>query len=211
MKICPECKIEKLSSEFTRCAQFPDHLSFYCRECAAKLRKVRYHANLEENRRKKNEEQKKRRRENPERFAEYDRTNYQRHRERELARGREYWRKNRWTINKKQILKLRKMGTPAQPGYVYFAKFPYLINEKCCYKIGISVQPLKRMKSISAHCPVPVSLEILIKTADMTLLEAEFHHRFSEGNSNKEWFFLSDDDINRVLSENECLLPPFSL
>lgn len=204
MKTCTLCKETKENSEFNK-------NQYWCRECAKKQRTEVYYSNLEECRRKKREYQKQYRDKNIERHRQYGKERYHKDRDKILARRLVYWKKNRAEINKRQLEHSRKNGVNPKPGYVYIARFPHLVGGKTIYKIGQSVTPFSRIDRISASSPVPVVLEILIKTDDMSMLESDLHNFFWKNNSNKEWFFLSKNDYKYIIKNYNCLLPPFPI
>lgn len=71
-------------------------------------------------------------------------------------------------------------------GFVYFA-----INDKqkLC-KIGFSMNPYSRLKSLQTGCPFPIRLYRTIEGS--TEKEKELHRRFQQYKSNGEWFFIKD-------------------
>lgn len=208
-KICTHCKIEKEEKEFNKHSRRPDHLQCWCRKCATESRRAHYYSNLLEMRRHKNEYQKKYRVTHLEKLREHDRQSYQRNREAQLESARIYRTKNRSLINKKQIIKARENGIPPRSGYVYIAHFPHEMEGKNYYKIGQSKSPKSRMIRISSHAPIPVEIKVLIFTKDMSMLESELHHKFQEKRSNYEWYILEENDLNDILLNYSCLVPPF--
>lgn len=209
MKTCTRCKINKDEKEFNKNHNRPDGLQCWCRACCIEKRKNNYYSDLETTRKHKREYAKQYRIANIEKLREHDRKSYQRNREEQLKKASIYREKNRATINRKQIIKARKNGIPPRKGYVYIVHFPHELDGRNYYKIGQSISPRQRLIRLSSHSPVPVELNILIYTEDMSLLESELHHKFQNKQSNLEWYFLDNNDICYILKNYPCLIPPF--
>lgn len=71
-------------------------------------------------------------------------------------------------------------------GFVYF-----IINDKnkLC-KIGFSMNPIDRLKSVQTGCPYPLRLYRQIEGTYS--LEKELQRKFQQYKSNGEWFFIKD-------------------
>lgn len=88
----------------------------------------------------------------------------------------------------------------------------YLIEQEQTgfFKIGVSINPEKRLNQLKTSSPTVLKLITKIYTNDMYTLEKLFHKLFlrknstlSEGNkwrNNREWFFLNSNDINYIKS-----------
>ena len=66
------------------------------------------------------------------------------------------------------------------------------------YKIGRSVDPEERLKSVQTMSPVGVVLECVKPTDDMGVLEALLHNRFHGKRKHGEWFWLSEEDVEWI-------------
>lgn len=82
----------------------------------------------------------------------------------------------------------------AKAGYVYLLQ---QVNG-AHYKIGHTKDPESRNKTFGIQLPFAVEFICLIKSEDMTMLEAELHQRFAEQRVNGEWFALSPEDIEYI-------------
>ena len=80
-------------------------------------------------------------------------------------------------------------------GYVYL--FSMDSNK---YKIGISTNPAKRIKSINAANPEHVELIHTIPTDNMEQLELMLHEHFKDKRLNGEWFGLDDNDVATIVN-----------
>jgi DNA-binding XRE family transcriptional regulator len=79
--------------------------------------------------------------------------------------------------------------------------FVYLIrSENGLVKLGASLMPRWRLKSLSCGSPLPLELLHIIATNDMTWLEATLHERFREKRARGEWFRLSEEDVSSLLA-----------
>jgi hypothetical protein len=77
-----------------------------------------------------------------------------------------------------------------RPGFVYLCKTP---NRKG-YKIGLSADTNTRMRGLGS------TLLHLIPTNDMIQTEQELHKRFEDKRLNSEYFDLTENDIQEILS-----------
>jgi len=209
MKTCTYCKETKVEGEFSKCTRLPDGLQYWCKLCMAKNKNENYYKDIGKTRKKGREGNKALRKKFPERFREYDRKSYEKNREKKLEWGRKYRLENRFEINRKQIVKSRKNGVLPKRGYVYVMKFPEIIRGNECYKIGQSYSPEYRRLRLSTESPLPLDIIILIETDDMSLLESELQHIFHHKNSNAEWFFLLEEDIEYIIKNYPCNTGPF--
>lgn len=87
-------------------------------------------------------------------------------------------------------------------GYVYLFK----LNEY--YKIGISVNPTRRLTSINSETPYTAILIHQIHTDHMRRLEDELHQRFGVRRFKNEWFLLTDEDVQFILNIVEHFYEP---
>jgi hypothetical protein len=85
----------------------------------------------------------------------------------------------------------KKQRVPKK-GYVYLLK-----AENGC-KIGMSVNPKKRIETLGVKLPFPIDTICTIKTDDMTSLELELHQHFADKRINGEWFNLDTEDIEYI-------------
>ncbi len=82
--------------------------------------------------------------------------------------------------------------------------FVYLIQhgETNLYKVGMSIDPLKRLNQLQASNPESLKLISTIATDDMVTLEAYFHKLFEEDRHTREWFRLSAIQIEQFMNHN---------
>lgn len=88
--------------------------------------------------------------------------------------------------------------------YVY--GYVYLIKTNEYTKIGISIDPARRLDSIDGSSPYEVSLIHLIETDNMQRLETELHSQFAAKHHRKEWFLLSDEDIQQIIGMGDKVI-----
>ena len=110
---------------------------------------------------------------------------------------------NQERLNRKSNKRYSKL-VPRE-GFVYLFKCNSL--DGIVYKIGMSKDPIKRLKQINDCSPVKVVLCKIITTNDMKMLEECFHKLFLRKNVNKlkkekissvEWFKLNEKDYNFI-------------
>lgn len=73
--------------------------------------------------------------------------------------------------------------------------FVYLLRAGDYYKIGKTINPSSRIKTISLQMPFPVEVFAIIPSLDYARLETLLHNVFHSKNTNGEWFCLTDPDI----------------
>lgn len=88
----------------------------------------------------------------------------------------------------------------------YSYGFVYLIKLNEYIKIGISVDPQKRLSSLDGATPYSMEIIHTIETDNMQRLEQELHSRFVAKHHKKEWFLLSDKDIEDVVGMGEKII-----
>lgn len=73
----------------------------------------------------------------------------------------------------------------------------YIIKAAEFYKIGITTDPLCRVKTIGTKLPIKCRIirTYFIPKNDLRNIESFWHDFFSAKNSNGEWFFLSNNDL----------------
>lgn len=78
----------------------------------------------------------------------------------------------------------------------------YLIREgfRGLVKIGIAKHPQKRLSSIQTACPQDIELVGYVESSRPKQLERELHRRFHHKHYRGEWFELSQDDIDLILT-----------
>lgn len=64
------------------------------------------------------------------------------------------------------------------------------------YKIGVSINPSKRLKQLQTGSPYKLMLSGAIEHPKAVDIERKLHRLFSDKNTNLEWFALSSTDIN---------------
>ncbi len=70
------------------------------------------------------------------------------------------------------------------------------------YKIGISIDPHKRVKQLQSKCPVPLNLLWWNFGHDYKHAEKLMHHFFRDKRVKGEWFKLSTEDIFLITETN---------
>ncbi len=78
-------------------------------------------------------------------------------------------------------------------GFVYLGMLK--IDTKKRYKIGKTNLVERRNTELSLQLPEKLELVHYIKTDDMSGIEAYWHRRFADKNTNGEWFDLSGEDV----------------
>jgi hypothetical protein len=79
-------------------------------------------------------------------------------------------------------------------------KYVYLIQSGLLFKIGITKNLDTRLSTIKTHTNAPVELIHSIKTEMALELERELHQRFNTVRSHGEWFSLTTEHVNEILS-----------
>jgi len=92
----------------------------------------------------------------------------------------------------------KSSGTRAsdRSGYVYVIE---AVNVGI-YKIGMSIHPKKRFKVLSKKVPLDMRLLHTIHTDDRHNLEHELHEKYSHCRVNREWFKLSQEELDEILA-----------
>lgn len=86
----------------------------------------------------------------------------------------------------------------SQEQYQHYKKnqgYVYLIHAEGTnrYKIGRSINPLKRYEQLQGQSPFPLRVENCVWSPDSVLLEKQLHDRFCDFRVHGEWFELEDD------------------
>lgn len=77
----------------------------------------------------------------------------------------------------------------------------YLVKSGDVYKIGMSNGDVKkRIETLQTGSPTPIETVCLLQTNDASGLEAELHEKFKDKRTRGEWFSLTSDDIDYILS-----------
>lgn len=79
-------------------------------------------------------------------------------------------------------------------GYLYFIR----IKGKNIYKIGISNDYSQRILSIDSYLPYEIETILIIELENNKILEKKLHLKYAKQNLRKEWFTLSDKDVNDI-------------
>jgi len=79
-------------------------------------------------------------------------------------------------------------------GYIYVFKWENFV------KIGISINPSKRIQGLSTGLPTEGKLIHLIKTNNMRDAEKTIHDKFSYARKRGEWFSLTESDLEYLQS-----------
>jgi len=79
----------------------------------------------------------------------------------------------------------------------------YLFKANNRYKIGMTSNLKKRFINVQAHCPYLLELVWTLKTKDHKKIEKSLHDIYKNKRIHFEWFLLSDDDVNSIMSIQE--------
>jgi hypothetical protein len=79
----------------------------------------------------------------------------------------------------------------------------YLFKANNRYKIGMTSNLKKRFINVQAHCPYLLELVWTLRTKDYKKLEKSLHNIYKNKRIHFEWFLLSDDDVNEIMSVTE--------
>lgn len=64
-------------------------------------------------------------------------------------------------------------------------------KDKNICKIGVSIDPQKRLKEIQCYCPFDVEIFMVEEVSDDYFFEKLLHNKYSKYNTRGEWFELS--------------------
>ncbi len=90
---------------------------------------------------------------------------------------------------------MRKKRRPAKAGYVYL-----MIDNEGHYKIGVSVNPYRRLKQLSTGAAIPPRLVHVIATDDMYRLEGTWHTVYKHCRVRGEWYNLPGPAVDDITS-----------
>ena len=79
----------------------------------------------------------------------------------------------------------------------------YLFKANNRYKIGMTSNLKKRFINVQAHCPYLLELIWTLRTKDYKKLEKSLHNIYKTKRIHFEWFILSDNDVNEIMSIKE--------
>lgn len=83
----------------------------------------------------------------------------------------------------------------------HIRRYPEIYIIKCeqYYKIGISYDAYKRLKSLETSNPFPLTLLYHLEVKDASKLEAQIHSRFKKKNVKGEWFELNNLELKFII------------
>ena len=84
--------------------------------------------------------------------------------------------------------------TMKRGGYVYLVQ----LGDQNMYKIGLTIDPQKRIKAIGTKLPWGLNLIVLIKAEDRFFLETQLHNKFHHKRVSGEWFALDPEDVEYI-------------
>ena len=85
-----------------------------------------------------------------------------------------------------------------------FHGYVYLTDElEGCHKIGLSFDPIRRIRELGAKLPRPLVIEHLIECRNCYETEAHLHKRYAAKRAGGEWFKLTAADIEAIKSITE--------
>lgn len=99
-------------------------------------------------------------------------------------------------VNKSNIGKKRINGK-SNWVYLFQEDFAGLI------KIGIAKNPLQRMAALQTSCPQTITMLAQVNDDDAKIREAELHVRYAKKHVRREWFRLTENDIEAIRLEWE--------
>jgi hypothetical protein len=91
----------------------------------------------------------------------------------------------------------------ADPGYIYLVQAVHPQNH---YKIGLSKNPVERIRKMGVILPFPIEVKHLMKTNHMKRAEKHLHEEFSHKRLNGEWFDLDDADVQSILCRDKVVI-----
>jgi hypothetical protein len=91
----------------------------------------------------------------------------------------------------------------SRPGYIYVLqmydsphRFTSAHTTGCAYKIGLSIIPISRHKTIDVKSPYLIELLHTIAVDDMLSVERYFHKRLAAVHLRGEWFRLTEEQVH---------------
>lgn len=95
------------------------------------------------------------------------------------------------------VVALRKLANkkPAQRGYIYLLRAVVPDNY---YKIGLSIDPVKRIESMGVLLPFPIKPLHQFPTNHRFRAEKQLHDKYANKRVNGEWFALSEQDVKDI-------------
>jgi hypothetical protein len=81
------------------------------------------------------------------------------------------------------------------PGFIYLVQ---AIAPQTYYKIGLSIDPVKRIETMGVKLPFPITPLHFISTNDTYRAEKQLHDRFASKRLSGEWFALSNMDVQEI-------------
>lgn len=78
------------------------------------------------------------------------------------------------------------------------AGWVYVVQADKYFKIGISKEPKKRIKTLGTEMPTPLTTIRLFETEDMKKLEEALHNVFAFKRIKGEWFALDESDVEYI-------------
>lgn len=97
-------------------------------------------------------------------------------------------------IENRQPQEVHNILRPNRIGYIY------LVKSDQYFKIGCSKQPNVRFEQIGLQLPFPFEVLHIIPADDMFIAERELHLKYAHQHSNGEWFKLSQEEVNEIMS-----------
>lgn len=86
----------------------------------------------------------------------------------------------------------------------YLCGYVYVLELSGFYKIGSSKRPDKRYIQLSTGTPIDLKVVHWLKSPYYQTVEKQLHNRFAHKRTRREWFALTDEDIQWIKSlDNE--------
>lgn len=76
--------------------------------------------------------------------------------------------------------------------------FVYVIQGDNYFKIGCTINPQKRIKTMSVKSPFELKIRLLLPSDNIDKLEKELHDKFHDKRQKGEWFTLTEEDIGII-------------
>jgi len=109
-------------------------------------------------------------------------------------------KKRKWNEQQKEIRgikKLQKLFKRPSPQDLWL--YLYLIKCHKYYKIGVAFDIENRLNSLQCGNPYKLDLIIAVKNPDSKELEEILHKKFEDKRVRREWFELSQKDVDFIV------------
>lgn len=111
-----------------------------------------------------------------------------------------------WNESTKRRMEKAESQERDKSGYIYLAR-----SETGHFKIGLSINPAKRIKIFDTKMPVAVELIHTIPADDMRQAEGILHETFADKRHEGEWFNLDQNNVAYIRTLTAFLDGRFSV